>query len=152
MSRRVARETAMKTLFQREFHDISPELALSLALEETTELTTNDMIFAHQLIDGVIAHQPQLDATLNEFAVDWKMDRIAKLERSILRLALFELMFMDDVPVGVTVNEAIEITKIYSSQEASRFINGILGNVIQHRKVLQNKSAEEGKPAGEEND
>ncbi|MCE5196465.1 MAG: transcription antitermination factor NusB [Negativicutes bacterium] len=152
MSRRVARETAVKTLFQREFHDISPEEALPLALEDAAELTENDLIFAHQLIDGVIAHQSQLDDTLNEFAVDWKMDRIAKLERSILRFALFELMFMDDVPVGVTVNEAIEITKIYSTQEASRFINGILGNVIQHMQVLQNKPGEETKPDGAENE
>lgn len=152
MSRRVAREAAVKTLFQREFHDITPEEALPLALEDAEEMTRNDILFAHQLIDGVIAHQPQLDATLNEFAVDWKMERIAKLERSILRLALFELMFMEDVPVGVTVNEAIEITKIYSTQDASRFINGILGNVIQHMKVLQSKPAEETKPGGEENE
>ena len=152
MSRRVAREAAVKTLFQREFHDITPEEALPLALEDAEEMTPNDILFAHQLIDGVIAHQSQLDATLNEFAVDWKMERIAKLERSILRLALFELMFMDDVPVGVTVNEAIEITKIYSTQDASRFINGILGNVIQHMKVLQKKPAEETKPTGEGNE
>ncbi len=152
MSRRVARETAVKTLFQREFHDISPKDALPLALEDAADLTENDMIFAQQLIDGVISHQSQLDATLNEFAVDWKMERIAKLERSILRFALFELMFMDDVPVGVTVNEAIEITKIYSTQDASRFINGILGNVIQHMKVLQNKPGEEIKPDGTENE
>jgi len=152
MSRRVAREAAVKTLFQREFHDITPEEALPLALEDAEEMTPNDILFAHHLIDGVIAHQPQLDATLNEFAVDWKMERIAKLERSILRLALFELMFMDDVPVGVTVNEAIEITKIYSTQDASRFINGILGNVIQHMKVLQKKPTEEAKPTGEENE
>ncbi len=138
MSRRIARETALRALFQREFQEISADEALPISLEET-EMTDNDLIFAKDLISGVIEHRPQLDSTLNEFAVDWKMDRIARLERTVLRMALYELMFINDVPVGVTVNEAIEITKIYSTQEASRFINGILGNVVQHMKFMGKK-------------
>lgn len=138
MSRRIARETALKTLFQQEFQEISADKAMPLSLEEA-EMTENDFLFAKNIIAGVIEHRPQLDSTLNEFAVDWKMDRIARLERTILRMALFELMFLNDVPVGVTVNEAIEIAKIYSTQEASKFINGILGNVVQHMKFMGKK-------------
>lgn len=143
MSRRVARETALKALFQQEFQDISLDQAFELALEEAEDLEEEYREFARVLAVGVSARRLDLDSALNEFAVDWRIERVARLEKTVLRMALFELMFLPDVPEAVAVNEAIELIKKYSTEEAAKFVNGILGNVIKHKQFLAKKVKED---------
>lgn len=139
MSRRMARETALRTLFQQEFQDLPWQEAFQNSLEEAEGMTEKNIAFSKEIVEGVNLRRLDLDFALDEFAVDWRIERVARLEKTVLRMALFELMFMEDVPRGVSVNEAIELVKTFSTEEAAKFVNGILGNVIKHMNFLPEK-------------
>lgn len=132
MSRRLAREVALRTLFQLESRDVSQESAFAFALE-TTPLAADFEPFALQLVTDAVAHQPESDGIIQSKAVDWEIARLARVDRSILRLALGELLAKRDVPTGVVVNEAVELANRYSTEESGKFINGILGSVVRDR-------------------
>ncbi|HYZ27621.1 MAG TPA: transcription antitermination factor NusB [Thermoleophilaceae bacterium] len=85
--------------------------------------------FARELVDGVLEHQEQLDALIERYAQGWTLDRIAPLERSILRTALYEMLYRQDVPDEVAIDEAVEAAKELCAAEAPKFVNGILGAV-----------------------
>jgi N utilization substance protein B len=85
--------------------------------------------FTRELVDGVLAHQDELDALIERYAQNWSLDRIAPLERSILRVALYEMLHRPDVPDEVAIDEAVEAAKELCAAEAAGFINGILGAV-----------------------
>jgi transcription antitermination protein NusB len=87
--------------------------------------------FARDLVLGVEQHRGELDRLISEHAVDWSVDRIAPLERSILRTALYEILYRDDVPEEVAIDEAVETAKVFSGSEAPGFVNGILGGVVR---------------------
>jgi N utilization substance protein B len=80
---------------------------------------------------GVEQHRDELDGLIADHAVDWSVDRIAPLERSILRVALYEILYRDDVPAEVAIDEAVETAKIFSGSDAPGFVNGILGSVVR---------------------
>jgi N utilization substance protein B len=85
--------------------------------------------FTRELVDGVQAHRDELDALIQRYAQGWSLDRIAPLERNILRVALFELLHREDVPTEVAIDEAVESAKEFASSDAPGFVNGILGSV-----------------------
>jgi N utilization substance protein B len=87
--------------------------------------------FARELIDGVEEHRDELDRLISENAIGWELDRIAPLERAILRVALYELLHRPDVPDEVAIDEAVETAKLYSGTDAPTFVNGILGGVMK---------------------
>ena len=82
--------------------------------------------FADSLVAGVREHQPRIDALISEVAENWRLDRMAAIDRNILRLGAFELLYCQDVPTKVAINEALELAKRYSTAQSSRFVNGIL--------------------------
>ena len=82
--------------------------------------------FAEDLVNGVIESRSEIDAVINEYAKNWDFRRIAKIDLSILRLAIYEMMFRNDIPPIVSINEAIELSKLFSIEDSKRFINGIL--------------------------
>ncbi len=82
--------------------------------------------FAEELIDGVLKHIDEIDGHIRTLAHNWEFDRIARIDLAILRLAIFEMIFRKDIPPVVSINEAIDLSKQYSSADAKRFINGIL--------------------------
>ena len=85
--------------------------------------------FAHRLVEGVLANREQLDQVIAETSEHWRLDQIAKVERVVLRIAVYELSIARDVPEKAAINEAIELAKTFSGDEAGRFVNGILGKV-----------------------
>ena len=87
--------------------------------------------FATALVGGVLEHQPRIDSLISEVAENWRLDRMAAIDRNILRLGAFELLYCDDVPTKVAINEALELAKRYSTAQSSRFVNGILDRVLQ---------------------
>ena len=87
--------------------------------------------FARELVEGVEEHRSELDRLISENAVGWDLDRIAPLERAILRIALFEMLHRPDIPDEVAIDEAVETAKIYSGADAPTFVNGILGGVMK---------------------
>lgn len=126
ITRRAARECAVKALYSYEFNkDADPILWFATVCTEA-EIPTND--FAASLFTGVVEHKEAVDAKIAENAKGWKLDRIAKMSLSIMRLCVYELMYTE-VPRPVAINEAIELAKAYDTDEAPAFINGILNAV-----------------------
>ena len=119
----------MQFLYQR---DINPHGLMDQALEEFwRQQTTEDAAiqFANGLISGVMDHLPDLDATIVGYAENWRFDRIAVVDRNILRLAIYEMKYRDDIPPVVSMNEAIEIAKKFATEDSGKFVNGILDRV-----------------------
>lgn len=151
--RREARERAVQFLFQ---HDLNPPENLELelaqfwgsqraaALEEEkgpatwgqkTELPpptveeTETRLFAEPLIRGVLEHRNKLDEHIKKYAKNWDLPRIAAVDRNIMRLAIYEMLYRDDIPPVVSINEAVDIAKKFSTQDSGKFVNGILDKV-----------------------
>jgi len=115
-------------LFQLEGSDDDPEEVLLYHAGEgaATEETTN---FARQLMQGVLANRERLDQILSEASEHWKLDQMAKVDRIILRIAIYEIAVDRKVPTKAAINESIELAKTFSGDDAGRFVNGILGRV-----------------------
>src|SRR5439155_26734735 len=126
--RHQARELALKVLFQLEGTGDEVDDVLSYHASENGagEEIAN---FARQLVDGVIANQVKLDSILSEASEHWKLDQMAKVDRIILRIAVYEIAIDRRVPTKAAINESIELAKTCSGDEAGRFVNGILGRV-----------------------
>ena len=130
MSRRLAREVALRALFQLESGHVDLGEAFQFALE-TTPIEAELEPFARQLVDNALEQQEQSDQIIRGKSVDWQIDRLARVDRAILRLALGELLSETGAPTGVVINEAVELANKYSTAESGKFINGILGNVVR---------------------
>ena len=105
--------------------------------------------FTEALIDGVQEHQMRIDAMISEVAENWRLDRMAAIDRNILRLGAYEMLFRPEVPAKVAINEALELAKRYSTAQSSRFVNGILDRVLQSQIQQPSSPAdpEAGQPA-----
>lgn len=119
MKRRKARELALQALFQLDNHEISIEEAIGHVTDEQDTFLT-------MLVRGVIEHKEQIDASLTEKLENWSLSRLPKIERTVLRIAVFELMFTEETPAKVVINEALEICKVFGDEKSSRFVNGVL--------------------------
>jgi len=142
-SRRQAREAAVQILYLR---DLNPHEALDDALRRFWEEQTYDsdvQQFGETLARGALEQRAALDEHIRRVAENWELDRIAAVDRNILRLAIYEMMYRDDVPPVVSINEAIEIAKKFSTKESGKFVNGILDRI---RKDLP-RPARTAKPA-----
>ena len=126
--RRRARETAMQALYYIDFRNdgTHPRLAEFL---ESVPLTTKARGYFEALLTGVLTARPQLDTIIERFSNNWRIDRMSRVDRNVLRIALYEMLCRDDVPVKVIINEAVEIGKKYGGEESGSFINGILDSV-----------------------
>ncbi|MGE5673697.1 MAG: transcription antitermination factor NusB [Mycobacterium leprae] len=138
MSRRQAREFALQVLFHTDIGRADPESALSQAFSRELDpgvvrepLQEKDAQYAKALVRGTWAQREEIDHLISIYAHDWSVGRMAGVDRNILRLAIYEIMHVNDVPDGVAADEAVELAKLFSSAEASKFINGILGSVIR---------------------
>jgi N utilization substance protein B len=133
MSRRVAREMALQTLFQMEFSPIDKKEALDAVRQERAESMRDDTVdYAASLSNGVLRRKRRIDKLVAKYAKDWDISRIAGVDLAILRICIYEMYFSDErIDPGVAINEAVEIAKIYGDGDSPRFINGILGNMIK---------------------
>jgi N utilization substance protein B len=127
-TRRKAREYALQMLFQ---WDITRDLiaAIEASFWENTDEPATVREFARQLVTNTIEHVETIDAIIQRHAEHWRLDRMAVVDRNILRLATQEFMFDKETPKSVVINEAIEIARRYSAQESPQFINGILDSI-----------------------
>ncbi|CAJ1002980.1 MULTISPECIES: transcription antitermination factor NusB [Bacillales] len=133
MKRRTAREKAVQCLFQIDMADVQVEDALNLVMEDSEE----DPSYLRYLVEGTLKHQQEVDAEIRKFLRGWQLERIANVDRAILRLAFFEIMYEPDVPDRVVMNEAIEIAKLFSDEQSHRYINGVLSSFLQSRQTAQ---------------
>ena len=128
--RHQARELALKVLFQLEAGDDDADEVLGYHAAEGAA-TPDVANFAGQLVRGVLANREKLDAILSEASEHWKLEQMAKVDRIILRIAVYEIAIDRRVPPKAAINESIELAKTFSGEEAGRFVNGILGRVAQ---------------------
>lgn len=136
--RRRARESTLQILYQLEFNDISIEKLLSdFAVQYKLKGETADYTFS--LVRGVLKNKKNIDDLIRSISVNWRMSRMAVIDRNILRIAAFELIYGENITPAVVINEAIEIAKKYSSDKSARFINGVLDALKDKLNTLKNQ-------------
>ncbi|KXZ39640.1 NusB antitermination factor [Alkalithermobacter thermoalcaliphilus JW-YL-7 = DSM 7308] len=129
MSRRVSRELCMKLLYQLELtKDFNKEKINSFLDEYSYESTDKEYIMS--IVENFIQNNEYIDKLISTHSVGWKLNRIAKVDLSILRLAITEIIYKEDIPLKVSINEAVELAKRYSDSDSASFINGVLGSVV----------------------
>jgi N utilization substance protein B len=129
LERRKARHQALHILYQRE---ITEELTSRILAEGTfNEEDGQPTDFCRRLLLGVETHQARIDGVIEEISENWSLSRMPLVDRNILRLAVFEILYLDEVPDSVAINEAVEMAKVYGGDDSSKFVNGILGRLAE---------------------
>lgn len=131
MTRKQAREEAFILIFEKEFNNESLTDILSLA-EEVRDIKADD--YVKKVFFGTFDNITDIDNLISDNALGWNIARITKTALAILRLAIFEINFCDDIPISVSINEAVELAKKYATQEDASFINGILSTIVKKKE------------------
>lgn len=137
MKRRKAREHALQILFQLDVRKDKPSAAILKHF--WAEYNSDDEIkaFAEEIVKGTYKHLSEIDDLIRKCAKNWSLDRMAVVDRNVLRLAVYEILHRMDIPTSVTINEAIEIAKKYGTDESGAFVNGILDRVARESGKLE---------------
>lgn len=136
MRRRELREHIFKLLFMIQFNseEEMPE-QLSLYFDNLADLDEKDQVYMQEKYAHVMEHLAEIDEILNEYSAGWKTDRMNRVDLSVLRLAVYEMKFEEgDVPVGVAINEAVELAKNFGGDTSGSYVNGVLGKIASGRK------------------
>lgn len=131
MTRREAREHVMKLLFQKEFVEEDEYDTQAKDYFERFEIKDKNQRFILKEYNGAIMHQEDIDKIITVSSKKWKTSRMAKLDLTILRLAVYEIYYEEDIPNNVAINEAVELAKKYSGDDSPAFVNGLLANVVK---------------------
>lgn len=132
-SRRRARELAIKVLFHLEFTPGDPEEVFQLICENFGP-SKSMRSFSRELVLGVCANRKELDQLISRASEHWRLERMSRVDRTILRLGAFEILAMKDIPPKVSIDEAVELGKIYGTEDSGGFINGVLDNIYNNLK------------------
>jgi N utilization substance protein B len=127
-TRRRAREIAVQVLYQMEANPLDPQEALEL-FWRTASASGQVKEFAARIVEGVQQHRKEIDTLIKKHSEHWRLERIDRVDKNILRMGAFELLFCDDIPRKVALNEAIDIGKKFGTEESGAFINGILDKI-----------------------
>jgi transcription antitermination factor NusB len=119
----------MQAIFELEHRADDPEAAVRYHLDEGG-VDKAQWDFAVDLVRGTLAHQSEIDKVIGDSSTHWRLEQMAGVERAVLRLATYELLFCPDVPVKAAINESIELAKTFGGDEAGRFVNGVLGRIM----------------------
>lgn len=135
MSRRIARELALQALFQLDFNQTTPTEALESVIEEREAVPdAAAREYADLLLTGTLAHKTEIDKLISTISTEWKVDRMAGVDRNIVRLALYEMNYgTEKLSAGVVINEAVELAKAFATEESGKFVNGILGSFVKSK-------------------
>lgn len=126
-----ARSIALQALYEIDLTGHAPGVVLQERFEETPmEVDLAD--FASQIVQGVVPRILELDETIARHAPEWPLDQVATIDRNILRISLWEIAIDRQTPVKVSINEAVELAKQYGSESTARFVNGVLGSLVEH--------------------
>jgi len=137
--RRRSRELAIKVLFHLEFSSDDPAIVFALICNNFAA-SEDVKPFSEELVLGVCGHVKELDSLIGKASKNWRLERIARVDRSILRLAVYELLYRDDIPPKVTINEAVDLGKKFGTEESGAFINGILDKIYSTLNLDSQKS------------
>lgn len=151
-NRHLGRIIALQTLYEEELRQDAqdPSFSIDQVLRRNIDRykdMLDDVTFIEQLVKGVSSQAAKLDATLQPVAPEWPIDQIARMDRLILRIGLYELQNEDDVPPKVVINEAVELAKAFGGDNSSKFVNGVLGTLLRQQNGDEPGTAQEAKPA-----
>ena len=136
MKRALAREQAFILVFEKSFNDESVPELIDFAVENCGWETDG---FMSELAESTLEHLDAIDEAIEKYCVCWKKNRIPRVSLSIMRVACNEIMFMPDIPVGVSIDEAVELAKKFASEEDAAYINGVLGTVAKNESCEKTK-------------
>lgn len=143
-----ARAVALQVLYETDLSSHLPGDVLTSRLQEDP-LSEDLAEFARKIVFGVLPLTQDLDQLIAKYAPEWPLDQIAAIDRNILRIAFWEFAVSRETPVKVAINEAVELAKLYGSDSASRFVNGVLGTLAEHeneiRQIIKNRISQETK-------
>lgn len=128
MNRRTAREKALQILFPIDINTKKPSEALKEFLEES-----EGSPFLTMLVEGVITYVDDIDSVISKHLEGWTIDRIASVEKTILRMATYEMNYVADIPESVSINEAVELAKTFGDEDSSKFVNGVLSKMMNNK-------------------
>lgn len=146
MKRRSARIVAVQSLYQIEMNRITPQEALYASMEEAlhdnesgTDVTDSDELlqYVRELLDDLVPKIPDIDRLLTNFLEGYQVERLSRVDREVLRLGVYEMLYRNDIPPRVAVNEAIELAKHFGTEESGKFVNGVLGKMIKRVDELK---------------
>ena len=131
MSRRELREQIFKMLFRAEFYE-KGELSeqLSMFFEELDKKAEKDTSYIQSKFNDIMEHLSEIDQSINQIAKGWKTSRMGKVDLTLIRLAVYEIKYEEDIPTGVAINEAVELAKNYGTDDSASFVNGILAKLV----------------------
>jgi N utilization substance protein B len=134
-ARHQARVVALQVLYEVDCANHAPAVALEHRLD-ATQLSKAAVAFSRRLVNGVIDYQATLDVFIHRHAPEWPLEQMAYIDRNILRMAIFEFAIDGQTPVKVAINEAVELAKTFGSDSAPRFVNGVLGTLVEHKHAI----------------
>ncbi len=129
MDRRLARKEALNLLFDHTFNEEKNAVALFDGATLARDFEPDD--FVRTLVEGVISHVDKLDAVIESNLKGWKKNRLSRISLAILRMAVYEILYLESIPVSVSINEAVELAKIFGDDKDAPFVNGLLGSVAR---------------------
>jgi N utilization substance protein B len=136
-ARSKARKRALDVLYEAELRGETPATVMTqVALRRKVDDGVDPHVYTEILVEGVVAHQERIDEILSTYSQGWTLERMPVVDRNVLRLGVFELLWRDDVPDSVAIDEAVELAKSLSTDESPSFVNGLLARVVQVRATL----------------
>lgn len=139
MERRRERRIALEILYQKEISGgTSEDIIKARGLFKSTPVPE----FARRLISGVIMHMDRIDALVDKCADNWSIDRMAVIDRTVLRICSYELIYEDEIPIGVSINEAVELAKMFGDEDSSKFVNGLAARIAKESSISSESSGE----------
>jgi len=134
--RRLSREMALKVLFQVDLVNTNIEEVLKYTFEDG-KLSDEVKEFTLILVKGVLSNLSEIDKVINNYTNNWSLERITNIDRNILRMAIYEILYLKNIPKSVSINEAIELAKKYGTKSSFSFVNGVLGKIDKNDKILK---------------
>jgi transcription antitermination protein NusB len=134
--RSVARRVALQVLYEVDLAQHNYEAVMEERLQ-VVDINKQERRYVRLLVGGVVNHQDALDKIIQQYAPEWPLDQVAIVDRNILRMALFEFAVAADTPVGVAIDEAVELAKLFGAESTPRFVNGVLGALAQDEAVVR---------------
>ncbi|MCL6604269.1 MAG: transcription antitermination factor NusB [Paenibacillus sp.] len=150
MKRRIAREIIVQSLYQMEMNEVESAEAVEILLQEASDENESDVVITDEIqlkhyvvehVNGIWEHKVAIDDILEHYLKGWQMSRLSRVDRQILRLATFEMIFANDVPAKVAVNEAIDLAKHFGTEDSGKFVNGVLGKMIQELDTIKESNS-----------
>lgn len=127
MNRRLARLRAVQALFQMDFSEVEWQEAIENTLDEGEVASS----FLEELVTGTLEHKEEIDRILRDSLTNWTLERVGNVDRAVLRMALYEMKYVTDIPQNVSFNEAIELAKAFGGEDSGRFVNGVLSKAAE---------------------